>query len=54
MLAPLLHAAALAGAEMSEVVRWLDARRLRRADRRAEGGGRRGRRRPAGGRQASR
>jgi type IV secretion system protein VirD4 len=26
MLAPLLHAAALAGAEMSELVRWLDAR----------------------------
>src|SRR5665647_2380538 len=26
MLAPLLHAASLAGADMSELVRWLDAR----------------------------
>jgi type IV secretory pathway TraG/TraD family ATPase VirD4 len=28
MLAPLLHAAALAGADMSELVRWLDARQF--------------------------
>ena len=36
MLAPLLHAAALAGADMSELVRWLDARHFSRRDRGAE------------------
>ena len=54
MLAPLLHAAAISGESMSELVRWLDARDFTRRDRLPEGSGRLGGGGPARGRQPPR
>ena len=54
MLAPLLHAAAIAGESMSELVRWLDARDFTDAISVPEGRGRVGRRRTSSGRQPPR
>ncbi len=54
MLAPLLHAAALAGASIATLLSWLDAAGLHRRPYGPQELGRRGRRRPARGRRATR